>query len=367
MTERFLKSIWALFFVAAFAGTATALAAPDLAALNRVLTDRVTVPAYSRMADEMTSLAETLEAFCAAPDDAKLSASWAAFANGMAAWQQAQVFTFGPIIRNGRAERIEFWPDKNGTRARQLAQALAAKEPALLAPGGLVGKSVSLQNLVSLEQLLDEQGAAIVADPADEEARYACGLARAMAEFQAALAQEILADWTGPGGYRDAMVTAVDGNSHYGSAAEAAAEYLRSPSFELEKIVKMKLRRPLGDSLSQARPKRAESWRSQLSLKNIEANLQTVAALYEVPGGLGDQVVAAGAEALDRRLRLGLAEVRRILDEIDIPLSQAVADEAARADLEDLEERLEDLHHDLTSDVARALALPIGFNAMDGD
>lgn len=365
-----LRSLGVILFAivaVASAGSTAARAAPDLERLNRVLTDQVVVPTYERMADDMVALSEAMAAFCAAPDERTLAASWAAFGNGMEAWQRAQVFTFGPIIRDGRAERIEFWPDKNGTRSRQLAQALAAEDPALLAPGGLAGKSVALQNLVSLEQLLDEQGAVIAADQNDEAAGYACGLAAAIAGYQVGLAQDILDGWTEPGGYRDAMVTAAQGNSHYGSAAEAAAEFLRSLIFALEKIAEMKLERPLGDSLAQARPKRAESWRSGRSLKNIEANLETVSALYEVPGGLGDQVRASGADDLDGRLRLDLAAARRIAQELEMPLSQAVADEAARARLEDLEERLEELHRALSSDVARELDLPVGFNAMDGD
>lgn len=373
MSLRLLVPVLAVALAVVVSERGAAQAAPDLAELNLVLTDQVAVPAYSHLAEEMSFLSETTTAFCQAPNEESLSASRGAFARAMAAWQQAQVFSFGPILHDSRAERIEFWPDKNGARQRQLAKAMAAQDPTLLAPDGLVGKSVALQSLITYEQLLDDYGSALVAREADEAndgekaGRYGCGLATAIAAFQAKLAQQILSDWTEPGGYRAAMVTAVDGNSHYSSAGEAAAEYLRSMTFELEKVIKLKLKRPLGERLAKARPKRAESWRAGLSLQNIEANIETVAALYQTPGGFGDQLSAAGSGALDDGLRAGFAEAREILDEIELPLSQAVTDEEARAQLERLEDRLENLLLLLSTSLARDLDLPVGFNAMDGD
>lgn len=355
------------FTLAAALAAAPARAEPDYEALNRTLSDEVAIPAYRAMAEAMVALDGATAAFCAAPGAAALARTTGAFAAAMDAWQRAQPIAMGPVTWNGRAARIEFWPDKRGTAARQVRQALAVQDPALVAEGGLAGKSVALQSLATYERIVFERGARIAAAAATPEDRYACALAAAIARFQAGLAAEILDDWTRPGGFRDAVVGAASGNDHYAAADEPALDFLKSMSGALDLAIGLKLERPLGASLAEARPKRAESWRSERSLDNIAANLETVRQLYAVPGGFGDLLAAAGAGPLDIGLRKQFTNAIEIARSMGLPLRRAVADEAARRRLETLLDELKRLRVLIAGPVADEIGLVVGFNALDGD
>lgn len=344
-----------------------ARAEPDYAALNRSLAERVAVPAYTRMAQAMAGLETATTAFCAAPDTKTHRAAEAAFHEAMEAWQRAQPLAIGPVTLEGRAARIQFWPDKGGTAARQVRRALKARTPALIGQGGLAGKSVALQNLSTYERILYGHGAALASGEAHEDDRYACALAAAIARFQAALAAEIRDDWIKPGGFRDAVMTAAQGNAHFLDAKEAATAFLKSLSGSLEMAVALKLERPLGKTLESARPKRAESWRSGRSLANIRGNLETARALYTAPQGFGDLLAAAGAVALDTGLRKSFDEAVELAGALERPLREAVAEETARAQLLALRDKLRSLRILVSGPVAEEIGLVVGFNALDGD
>jgi len=344
-----------------------ARAEPSYETVNRALTDQVIVPAYQQMAAAMAGLDAASRAFCAAPDAASLAGAMDAFGRAMDAWQRAQPIALGPVTWNGRAARIEFWPDKSGTAARQVRRALQDRDPALVVDGGLEGKSVALQNLATYERLLYERGEQIASAGASDEDRYACALMAAIARFQAGLSAQILADWTAPGGYREAVVGAAAGNEHYAADDEPAVELLKSISGALDLAIQVKLERPLGKSIDRARPKRAESWRSGRSLDDIAANLETARQLYAVTGGFGDLLAAAGAGPLDIGLRKQFDEAVETARSIGLPLHQAVTDAPARARVEDLVAQLKRLRLLIAGPVADEIGLVIGFNALDGD
>ncbi|MEX2454825.1 MAG: imelysin family protein [Rhodospirillaceae bacterium] len=326
-------------------------------AMTTAIADKVIVPAFRGMADAMAALESAMTAHCATPTTASFGAAKAAFHKAMSAWQRGQPFAFGPLLTDSRATRIEFWPDRRGTGQRQARSALAAEDPTLLRPGGLDGKSVALQSLVTFEQLLYDS----TVTP------YACAYAAAIARFQKGIATAIVADWTGPDGYREIMRTAKDGNAHYRDAKEAATDLLKSVAGSLDAIIEQKLERPLGASLADAYPERAESWRSARSLDNIVANLETLTAMFAVPDGLGDQLARAGAGALGAGMAKSFESATALAKSLRMPLSQAVADETERGQVEALLDALRDLRILVRHAVADELGIVIGFNSLDGD
>lgn len=105
----------------------------------------------------------------------------------MDARQRAEPTAVGPATENGRASRIEYWPDRRGTGARQRRAVLQERDPSLLAVGGLAGKSVAVQSLSAFERLLFDHAAKLTAGSAAAEDGYACGLAASVARFQSHL------------------------------------------------------------------------------------------------------------------------------------------------------------------------------------
>jgi predicted lipoprotein len=169
-------------------------------------------------------------------------------------------------------------------------------------------------------------------------------------------------------GFREAVLTAADGNDAYFTAEDASGDLLKTLHTALQSVIALKLEAPLGASLEEAKPKRAESWRSELSLADIRANLETAEALYAGAGGFGDALAALGGEdQLDWAIRRGLARAFAQLDAIELPFHAAVEDPAARAQIEALLAELRTLRLLVAQELAPALGLLVGFNAMDGD
>ena len=199
------------------------------------------------------------------------------------------------------------------------------------------------------------------------EDRYACAMAVQIARFQSQLAAEILDDWTKPGGFRELVLGAADGNAHYTGDDQPATDFMKSLTGTLDIAIQLKLERPLGDDIAGARPKLAENWRSERSLDNIAANLETAQALYETAGGFGDLLSAAGAEALDVGLRQNFADVIEMVRGIDVPLHTAVGQADERTQVMAVVDKLRSLRLLIAGPVADEIGLVVGFNATDGD
>jgi predicted lipoprotein len=99
----------------------------------------------------------------------------------MLAWQRVQPVVFGPIVAGARSSVIQLFPDRRGVISRQLSRALAAKDPALVAPGELEGKSVALTGFPALEQILYDDERLPAPGRSTPDADYACALAAAIA------------------------------------------------------------------------------------------------------------------------------------------------------------------------------------------
>ena len=111
------------------------------------------------------------------------------------------------------------------------------------------------------------------------------------------------------------------------SAEEASGDLLKSLHTALQSVIALKLEAPLGASLDQAKPRRAENWRSELSLAGIRANLETADALYAGPGGFSTALQALTDEdQLDWTMRQDFTQAFAQLDAIGLPLDAAVED-----------------------------------------
>jgi uncharacterized protein len=336
--------------------------------LNRALTDAVIVSGYQGFATATGSLETAVSGFCTDPTPERLKAARQAFEAAMLTWQHVQPFAFGPIVTGARSSAIQLFPDRRGAISRQLSKALAARDPALVAPGGLEGKSVALTGFPALEQILYDDDRLPAAGASGADADYACALAAAIARNLTGLAANVLDEWQRPGGFRDTVLTAAAGNDAYFTAEDASGDLLKSLHTALQSVIALKLEEPLGASLEEAKPRRAESWRSGLSLAAIRATLETAQALYAAPGGFGEALQAlADEEQLDWAMRQGFGRAFGRLDAIGPPLHAAVADREARARVEALLAEVKGLRLLVAQELAPALGLLVGFNAMDGD
>lgn len=322
------------------------------------LVDGNVIPAYRTFEAKTGTLAQAVEAACAA-DSLATDAVTAAFADAWLAWAGARHVVKGPVTYFDRQFRIEFWPD---TRNRIDRGLIALREA-----GGtpeIVADVVAVQGFPALERLIyTGEG---VGD---------CFIARPIAANLHNMAAEILTEWTqGDSAFRNALIAPGTGAGVYLSYGESLAALMTGAVSSLESVLRLRLKRPLGEDGGKVRPKRAEAWRSSLSMKLIQADLAAVADFYR--GGAGRNEEARGIDAALRGAgETDLADLMtkafRLTVEtaatIDNPLAEAVADPKSAAVLEDLVVQVSALKALLVQRVGPALGIPAGFNAMDGD
>lgn len=354
-----LAAACALSLSLSLAGPAAADEA--MARLAVALAEDHALPRYAALADSGKTLAATLAGLCAGDHD--LEAARAAYHRAMDDWMAVQHLRFGPADYLTRHSRLAFWPDKTNALSKQLARALSEERADLLQPDALAKASVALQGLPALERLLFDS-------EAPTEAAYGCALARAIGANVARMAAGVLRDWRdGEGAYAKRIADADESDDLFTDSREVVGLFFGSLHEALLATDELRLGRPLGEAGSRPRPRRAESWRSGRSLRNISAVLGSLESMVDGGGGEGFASLLRdrGREALAARLLAAFARARAEADAIEPPLSEAVTDPAQAPKAMALREAVRGLHGLLASEVAPALDLWIGFNALDGD
>jgi len=338
-----------LAFLLLLASPATAT---DYAALNAAAVERHVLPGYAALAAATARLDAAARASCA--DAPALQAAWR---GAMRAWQGVQHLRFGPVELFQRHPRFEFWPDPRNVAGRQLAELFARRVPEAIAPHSFAVGSVAVQGLGAMERALFEPAQA----KALAEDAYRCAWLRAAAANVAAMAREVEAEWRGPPrDFARTFSSAAPGGA-YADAREATLDLFKSLHAAVELVADHKLARPLGDKPEAPRPRLAESWRSGASLDNAAANLEAARGLYDaLAAGVSDK-------ALDAELRLSFAEAIAAAAAIGRPLEEAVVERRDRANVVRLQRATAQLKDLLADRLGKALDLPLGFNALDGD
>lgn len=326
------------------------------------IADDYIVPGYQRLAETTRVLDARAATFCAAPAQATLEQLRQSFNDAMDAWQAIRIIRFGPVTYFTRDARFELWPDKRGIVARHVRELLASRDAQALEPDRFADGSVAVQGFSALELILFDADAKPEGFSGDGGA-YTCALLTAITSNLARMSMDLVADWSrGNDAFRQQVATAPAGNGVFEDERSLGGELLNNLHATLEGIAAHKLARPLGASIGEARPKRAESWRSRRSTRNIEENLEGARRLYRTAFA-----PRLSGTTLDGDIESGFAQALAAADAIGVPLSEAVADPAARPRVEALLARVAELEEVLASRAAEALDLPLGFNSLDGD
>jgi predicted lipoprotein len=326
---------------------------------SSALASGVLLPAYNHWLSADQQLLASSQAFCSSSAD--LAATRLAWLNAQSAWSALQPLLAGPLSEGNRAWQVQFWPDKKNLVARQIEALLQSKTA--LTPADLDKASVVVQGLSASEYLLFDT--AIDLTQAEQKARY-CPLLIAIGTHQQTLASDILSQWQSA----DGMLAQLQGfpNTRYADSKEAITDLLRTQVTGLEGM-KKKLGTPLGrQSKGQPQPFQAEAWRSNASLSNLSASLNAAEQLWlgSQADGLRSLLSSQQAE-LASRIDSAYQDSRQQLAAQQKPLSQLLADDAGRQQLNALYDSLNSLHRLHETELAKALGIQLGFNANDGD
>ena len=339
-------------------------ATPAWQQVNLTIVDQHLLPSYQQLAKASAGLMHQSQQFCANVNAKQLQAFQAEYHKTMDAWSNIQHIRFGVVDILMRYHRIQLWPDKHNTGAKQIRKLLATQDRQVLKPDYFKRASVAIQGLGTLERILfNSKGDTLATFKQAPKGAYRCELAVAISRNVHEMSQGMVSDWTqGDYPYRDIIKSAERGNDFYESSLNVSARFLNNLSTAIQSIVEQKLARPLDKNLQRAKPRRAESWRSQRSLKNIINNLQATQTLYEV--GFSSLVKD---RALDDRINMAFKQAIKSAQRIKQPLSKAVKDPKLRVQLIELQTQCQTLHQLLASTLPEAIGLPIGFNNLDGD
>lgn len=356
------RHIWPLF--AGFAAATLFAQEPgqpseNFTEVNLAVTDNQVIPGYATFAQAAAELADATGSFCQAPDAATLATARAGFHATMDAWQQVQHIQFGPITYFNWNFRVQYWPDENGTGVRQLDTLIEGRNSAALAPDSFARESVGVQGFPALERLLfeDESLAALQGDA------FRCQVAVAIARNISEIASGVHARWVDE--FRTTVANA-DERGFFESAEDATIDFLKAQVESVRRIQQQKLEDVIGESAARARVRRAESWRSGRSLRNLRLNVQALDALFN---GADGQAVSLSAVLYPE----DVATINARLDELEdtfngLPdgLEAALAEEGGHDRLLAIATGLDALFEAFEASLKNT-DLYLGFNSLDGD
>ncbi|MFN4277663.1 MAG: imelysin family protein [Ferrovibrio sp.] len=346
-----------------FHGPALALDGKTYEAINRAAVEGHVLPRYDALATATGKLEQASKAFCAMPAaERKVETLQQAYHDAADAWQDIQHVRFGPIDLFFRSQRFAFWPDPRNTIGKQMAELIAKHASGSMNADVLGRGSVAVQGLPALERMIFSEDAKKLQTGVDTAFR--CGYVIAIAENLAGMARETQQEWRAPTkGFAAQMLKPGQGaDARYRDAKEATLELFKSLYTAIELAADHKLARPLGASADDARPRLAESWRSERSLRNVQHNLTAATDLY----------VTAFAphipdKSLDEAIRAAFAQAHASAAALPMPLERAVQDAGTRKAAEKLAADTQALKSLVMQQLPEALQIPVGFNALDGD
>lgn len=324
--------------------------------VNLALTDAVVIPDYAALATAAGAMNDTAAGFCGAVSQESLTGLQTAFNETMDKWQAVQHIQFGPITYFNWNYRLQYWPDDNGTGARQLNALIASKDSAVLGSEAFARQSVGVQGVQALELLLfsEDSLSQLQADP------YRCSVVQAITANLDEIASGVSQRWTEE--FRNTVATA-DERGFFESAEDATIDFLKAQVEPVRSLQQQKIEAIIGESQADARVRRAESWRSERSIRNLRINVASLERFFNTGSPALNTVLPPedieGINAGFAKLQTTLAELP---DSMTVALEtedgyntlkQAAADFSAVFELLEASLKKTDLY--------------LGFNSLDGD
>ena len=321
-------------------------------------------PGYEVLAAEAGTMQSAMGELCKAPSRKTYDKALFRFAGLIDAWSRIELIRFGPVRRENRFEKLNYWPDRKSLGLRQVQRLIAAKDPSALDIARLRQKSVAVQGLGALEFVLTGTGSEGLAS-VETDTAYRCAYGEAVAGAVKTTAMELVAEWQNDAGYVAVMTQPGAENPVYRSHAEAVQELLRAITQELQFVRDVKLGGPLGKSIAKARPKKAPFWRSDLTVPAVKANMESAFKLFEAGGFI--EALPPNDSWLLQSFRFEVGQSFRHLDAAGEGFGAALQDEERRRFVSLVVLALNGVGELIGEYYTERTGLAIGFNSLDGD
>ena len=349
----------AVLVVFCLAGAGRDAAAFDHAEIALKALERHIRPGYGHLAAAAAALDRALKSFCADQRDADLDAAKAAYADAVTAWGRVEHLRFGPVTEEHRHERIAFWPDPKGIGALQVSRAIAKADPTLTSPEALKKKSVALQGLTALEQVLYGGGGLL-----GQKSGFRCQYAMAIGANLAGMAGEIDAAWRAPDGYSRLFLNPGPDNAVYLDPREVTQELAMSYVTGVISVRNLKIGAPLGFAQN-SKGSGVAFAASGLDRAVIAANLEGLRDLLNASGLAAELSAreAGSGEALLSKFDSAL----QIINGVQVSLDEVARTPELREQVAVTGFLLKEAYETGLARMKAAADLSLGFNALDGD
>ena len=328
-------------------------AAPEPGPLAIAVIEQWLLPRNDALAEAAGAQSDAWRAACAdgeyAQDLAALEERYQAAAD---AWAAVEHVTTGPVSLSLRPERIFFFPDKRNAVAKALAELESKAKAGDLTEQAFRAGSVAGQGFPALERLLYEAP--------DGEPAARCRVGVAIAGNLAALTRQIRDEWRSDAGPLAKLKAGQGDPVHFADPGQAAARLLTDLAGGIQRDVDVKLLPVLGAGVDTARPRAAEGWRSNRTARTLRASIASLSAMAAIFARAAPAQIAAG-DAM--AFAAAQAAVAKLPDDV----GEAAADPKRRKAVEQAVAALKVAQANVVKDVAPAIGVPLGFNALDGD
>jgi len=362
-----LRTLILISFLGLIFSPVSAIEASEYFRINQVLAEKHILPRYEKFSQQTFELNRVAKNFCVAPARIDLKDIQKAFHFAADAWAGVQHIQFGPIEEKLRLNRIFYWPDKHNTGSRHLKRLLKSEDETMLKPERFSLISVALQGFPALERLLFRQSEALFEEKGTS--RFRCNLVKSISGNLKKISENVLNEWKDKSNGFLKVVTS-SGVPIYNGEDEIFQNYFASLYGILRTIHDLKLRRILGETPDDSRPRRSEAWRSERSLRNIILNLEAAKNLFQGEGGFGiddfieihnpnTNVAKDFNTYLEYTLKTALS--------ISIPLHKAVRDQKYFEEIDRLQAQILALMGLVRGRISLAVGIRPGFNKLDGD
>ena len=362
-----MRIILLIAFLALISSSVSAIEPAQYFRINQVLAKKHILPRYENFSAQAIKLDLAAQQFCMAPSIANLPLIKTAFHSAADAWAGVQHIQFGPIEEKLRLNRVYYWPDKHNTGSRHLGRLLKSEDETLLSEEQFSLISVALQGFPALERLLFSQSEKLFKQ--DKTSMFRCSLVQAISLNLRKISAAVLNEWNDPSnGFM--QVATSSGVPIYSGENEIFQDHLASLYGNLRAIHNLKIHRTLGENSENSRPRLAEAWRSERSLRNIILNLEAAQKLFEGEGafGMDDFIEMLKPDSNTAKdFKTYMEYTLKTARSISLPLHKAVRDEQQHEQVERLKAQVLALMGLVRGRISTAVGMGTGFNFLDGD
>jgi len=323
------------------------------------------IPKYQSVLNSTKKLNESAVNLCSNHDESFLVDARNAWIKAFTDWQNIQYLRVGSVQENFRYESIQFWPDKNTVASKQYIKLIASNDLKRTELDHIKVSSVALRGFTTIERLLFGKKSTIDSFSISENSKFKCNFLINVSKDLEIILSEIILDWQDID-EKELVKIFNNGLSNEISNEEIYHKfYFETLINNLEFIITYKLLQPYGNG-EKHKIKKAESWRSELSISNINNNFKSLKRLLNLgqQRSFLDNLSLLDANQLPLRINSALDDIIDFSQELDPSINNVLSQ---RDDFKKLLDLVFKFNSMIENELGGVLELKKGFNAYDGD